>query len=88
MAMDAVVDAEEGDHAALVLAADRQSLQLQVVKTAEEAAQVGFFVRLTQCMVDEHRYLFKERVVVNPAKQIPYIHIKIATKSRHRVLLQ
>lgn len=34
-------DAEEAGTAALVLAPDRQSLQLQVVKTAEEAAQVG-----------------------------------------------
>lgn len=39
--MAAAGDAEEAGTAALVLAADRQSLQLQVVKTAEEAAQVG-----------------------------------------------
>lgn len=39
--MAAAGDAEEAGNAALVLAADRQSLQLQVVKTAEEAAQVG-----------------------------------------------
>ena len=39
--MAAAEDAEEAGTAALVLAVDRQSLQLQVVKTAEEAAQVG-----------------------------------------------
>ena len=41
VAMAAAEDAEDAGNAELVLAADRQSLQLQVVKTAEEAAQVG-----------------------------------------------
>lgn len=41
VAMAAAEDAEDAGNAELVLAADRQSLQLQVVKTVEEAAQVG-----------------------------------------------